>query len=675
MSSIFDRTILLTAAIVAFTSVPSFAETDGSDEITARYPVAFSYEGQPFDPSSWNPVTEKAEGRNLRTRYTSPDGKLALEMTYVRYSDFPVVEIRPVLECIGETETGIIDDFKSLEYTRACSETGVKIRRITGSDSRYTDFTRHDVLLQNRYECESLTMENPVGRACFWLPYIGIDYDALSGEEIAVGWTGTWKADMSCTDAFRFSLGLAGGTHFKMLPGERFQMPYTVIYERSGKTLEDGLVDFHRFMIEYKTPRDAKGNIFKPLLPLTASGGNKTDENMLMILDKATKTFGNIPFDTYWVDAGWYGDPHETPQETNCGPYWYKWAGNWKANTWSHPDGNMMKVSKAAARKGMKFLLWFEPERATIHAPIVSEHPEYFHRPKENPSDECYLLDLGNPEARRWITDEVSRNIRESGVKIYRQDFNLNPAQIWKDADAPDRQGVTEIKHINGLYAFWDELHERFPDMMFENCAGGGTRMDIEMMSRSHSYCRDDAHMFAHSEELCQNITLNSTCYIPFTGGETFTVPVFDTYSWMSHMAAGTVFTPTDFQGMFLNREPSEKEISWFTKMLEVSDRIRPLFFGDFHVLMQPALDNSACYVGYQLDEKKSAEGFFIVFRREKCLEDCVEICLRDIDPEATYVVEQFEGEKKTLKGSEFTRQVLSFDEPRSVQLFFYRKK
>ena len=59
----------------------------------------------------------------------------------------------------------------------------------------------------------------------------------------------------------------------------------------------------------------------------------------------------------------------------------------------------------------MKFLMWFEPERATDNAPIVKEHPEYFHRMKNNPSPYIYLLDLGNPDARQWAIQEVCRNI------------------------------------------------------------------------------------------------------------------------------------------------------------------------------------------------------------------------------------------------------------------------
>ena len=135
--------------------------------------------------------------------------------------------------------------------------------------------------------------------------------------------------------------------------------------------------------------------------------------------------------------------------------------------------------------------------------------------------------------------------------------------RIWEENDEPDRLGVMEIKHINGLYEFWDELRRRFPDMLLENCASGGRRMDIEMMSRSHSYCRDDAHM-SPNRELCQNITLNSTQYIPFAVAKPSPSACWTTMVSMG--APTTVVTPPI--GTVLQKANSQEEIAWLTRWL-----------------------------------------------------------------------------------------------------------
>src|SRR5205823_8017603 len=103
-----------------------------------------------------------------------------------------------------------------------------------------------------------------------------------------------------------------------------------------------------------------------------------------------------------------------------------------------------------------------------------------------------YLLNLGIPAARQYVTDMISRLIEEDGVTCYRQDFNTDPAPFWKAADAPDRVGMTEIRHIEGLYAYWDELVARHPGLWIDNCASGGRRIDLETISRSIPLWRSD---------------------------------------------------------------------------------------------------------------------------------------------------------------------------------------
>ena len=64
------------------------------------------------------------------------------------------------------------------------------------------------------------------------------------------------------------------------------------------------------------------------------------------------------------------------------------------------------------------------------------------------------LLDLGNPEAWKWVVDHVDSLITEQGIDAYRQDFNIDPLSYWRAGDAADRQGITEIRHVTGYLAY-----------------------------------------------------------------------------------------------------------------------------------------------------------------------------------------------------------------------------
>jgi len=114
------------------------------------------------------------------------------------------------------------------------------------------------------------------------------------------------------------------------------------------------------------------------------------------------------------------------------------------------------------------------------------------HRKLESPQGGVRLLNLGNPAAREWLTEHIDKLLTEQGIDLYRQDFNMDPLTFWRATDAPDRQGITEIKHVTGLLAYWDELRRRHPDMLIDSCASGGRRNDLETMRRAVPLWRSD---------------------------------------------------------------------------------------------------------------------------------------------------------------------------------------
>jgi len=42
-------------------------------------------------------------------------------------------------------------------------------------------------------------------------------------------------------------------------------------------------------------------------------------------------------------------------------------------------------------------------------------------------------------------------------------------------------------RHVDALYRIFDHLRKRFPNVIFQNCAGGGGRLDLGIMSRFHN--------------------------------------------------------------------------------------------------------------------------------------------------------------------------------------------
>ena len=486
---------------------------------------------------------------------------------------------------------------------------------------------------------------------------------------IAVGWTGAWAADFSNDGANLRVVAGMDQTRFRLHPGESIRQPSIAIFQRDGQTRREFKTLVHRFMIDEKSPRDAQGNLQPPIFALTAGGGNKTPQMMLDILKYATDH--KLPFNTYWIDAGWYGAPHEDDHYPNCGPLWGIYVGDWRVNTTTHPTGDLLPIANAVHEAGLKFLLWFEPERMTDSAPILAEHPDY---------RSGQLVDYGNPAALAWIQETIYGIIAKHKIDIYRQDFNMEPGPVWREKDAAnaERVGMAEARHITGLYQFLDQMRERFPNIQQENCASGGRRLDWEMISRAYPYCRSDYPIGQKPGDTAlvfsQNATLNMVPYVPFQGSETNCAPVFDDYAMVSCYATGAVFTPTDLDGGIVKRAFTPEETAWFQKTLAVGRRMCDLSFGDFYPLTEETTAANDLWCGWQLHDADKKCGYAVVFRRADAPDAEQTFSLGGIDSAAAYEIEDYNGVKSTVSGAELAAWKVTL-EPRSFALIFYTQK
>ena len=162
-----------------------------------------------------------------------------------------------------------------------------------------------------------------------------------------------------------------------------------------------------------------------------------------------------MKLDYWWMDAGWY------PSR----PVGWPKTGTWEVDTRRFPKG-LREVSDYIQPKGAQTIVWFEPERVRRDTWLAEQHPEWILGGANGG-----LLNLGNPEAWAWLVDHIDKLLVEQRIGLYRQEFNIDPLTKWRANDAPDRQGITEIKHVMGYLAYWDELRRRHPGILIDTCA------------------------------------------------------------------------------------------------------------------------------------------------------------------------------------------------------------
>ncbi|MBN1555661.1 MAG: alpha-galactosidase [Phycisphaerae bacterium] len=631
-------------------------------------PFSFVYDGRPSSeilPGWAKTLSSKPgpDGTTLHTiTYTDPKTNLVCILDLTEYADYPAVEWVLRFRNDGKSDTPILEDIQALRVIWA-GEDDLTLHSSKGSDCRVDDFQYQTQSLPPNQEMLLATRGGRSSETC--LPFFNVSGDG-KGLITAIGWSGQW--------ATRFSRGFGGvltqtggmeKTHLRLRSGEEIRSPRGLLLAWEGDPI-DGHNLLRRFILKHGTRR-IDGELPAPVC-CASWGGMRSSEHLkrIPIIPKE-----RLQYDYYWIDAGWYGrEGNYSPSEFEG--EWGSQVGNWNYNPTAHPKG-LKPISDAIHAAGMKFLLWFEPERAVFGTPLTMEHPDWF-LGKREPGNSL-LLNLGNPEARKGITDIISNLIREHGVDAYRQDFNFGPLPFWRDADEPDRRGMTEIRHIEGLYAFWDALIEQFPDLLIDNCASGGRRIDLETIRRSIPLWRSDFQCWqgfdptgsqVHSQGLLHWVPCSTTGVGLLPG---------DTYNFRGSMCTGVQLNLYPYEK---NEIRDDYPYEWHRQRLAEMRRAKPFYFGDYYPLTAGDVSNEI-WMAYQMHRPDLDEGMLLVFRRPESPYEQAVFSLKALSDQSTavYILEDADTGKTEEIPAEELRKAFRITIPQSRQsrLLFYRRK
>ncbi len=468
-------------------------------------PFSFVYDGRPSSDllKTWRMTHDIERLDTQRTRHTlvylDPATGLQIRWVLVAYADFPTVEWTLYFKNTGSADTPIVERIQALDLRIERSETGeFLLHHNVGSPANGNDYGPLQTPLGPG---AGKRLGGAGGRPtnADW-SYFNLEW-AGEGMIVAVGWPGQWAAEFT-RDKGR-NLHLVAGqelTRFRLLPGEEVRSPLIVVQFWKGRWIGAQNV-WRRWMMAHSMP---KPDGVLPAPKLFASSSRQYNEmidaneaNQIMFIDRYRQE--QIELDYWWMDAGWY---------VHHGGGWPR-VGTWQVDTARFPRG-LRAVSDHAHSKGLKILVWFEPERVTAGTWLADNHPEWVLGGAKGG-----LLDLGNDAARQWLTEHVDRLLNEQGIDLYRQDFNMDPLDRWRAADGPDRKGITEIRHVTGYLAYWDELLRRHPGMLIDSCASGGRRNDIETMRRAVPLWRSD---YAYEAIGHQCMMYGLSLWLPFHG-------------------------------------------------------------------------------------------------------------------------------------------------------------
>ena len=590
--------------------------------VTPPFSLAMDRAGATATLARWkqSTATEAVAGGTRRVRtYTDPQTGLAVRCEAVSFRDDPAVEWVVSLRNGGSADSPLLSEIRALDTVLPTRRQPPLLHYARGALCSMDDFAPQTRRLSPP---SRLHLEPAGGRSSSdFLPFFNLETPVDGGVVLGLGWSGEWAADFTTEAGLRTRVqaGMAL-THLRLHPGEEIRTPRVALLFYRGDWLR-GQNLWRRFVLAHHRPR-VNGT---PLLPPVFNGnwGGTPAAQHLENIDAIVAH--DLPLQFYWIDAEWFGQ----------GPWW-KNTGDWRVKADLYPEG-FQPISAALHHSGRKLLLWFEPERVAPGTPWFQDHPQWLLAvPKEHRvynwgdkhtfpdwvtsesrrnqiNDGDRLFNLGLPEARRFVTDFISERITEFGLDCYRHDANIAPLEFWRAADTPDRQGITEIRWVEGLYAFWDELLRRHPGMLIDNCASGGRRIDLETLTRSTPFWRTDFPGDLTGKQ-CHTYGLSLWVPLNATGAVT---PGRDTdYAWRSTISSTVTF------GLFGNGDapqtqppPASFPYAKAKATLAQYRRLQPYFLGDYYPLT-PYTKAADAWVAWQFDRGDLGGGLVQVFRR-----------------------------------------------------------
>ncbi len=640
-------------------------------------PFSFTYDGKSSNDfiHNWKKeyFSRKLEAnRILHTlTFADPATGLVVSAKATVYTDFPAVEWVLNFKNTSKKDTPILENILPLDLQQPVVAKNPLLYYSKGALCCLEDFAPVEKILSLNTD---VRLSPGGGRSSSEvLPFFNLDLDSM-GMVLGIGWTGEWQMVFRRTDekSLQLQSGLAL-THLKLFAGEEIRTPSILLLFWHGSTTQASEVRrlrgnnlLRRFILAHHRPHP--GGVPLTLPVIQGAWGSWPESRHMQIIQKLIDL--EMDVNLYWIDADWFGQ----------GNWWFQ-AGDWRVKKQFYPNG-FKPISNLLHRSGMEFLLWFElfrvckttpwhqfsnntgwllqltdgveeyqQWRSGTKWPVPHEDPKWivYESHRSQMTEDERLFNLGNEKARRFLTDFLSAKITEFGLDWYREDANIAPVEYWRCADALDRQGITETRYIEGLYAFWDELLRKFPKLKIDNCASGGRRIDLETIGRSTVLHRTDwaydaIHAQCHSFGLFQWLPLHMA-------GRAATLTKGNEYEIRSAMTAGLVINLWD------EKEGDQSQEA--KKQLQQYRSVQKFFLGDYYPLTAYSQKNTD-WLAWQFNLPEESAGMVQIFRREKSVYESAGLKLFGLEPDQKYMVENLDsGEQKIFMGNDLLQKGL----------------
>lgn len=177
-----------------------------------------------------------------------------------------------------------------------------------------------------------------------------------------------------------------------------------------------------------------------------------------------------LGFDGVVIDDGWFVGRNDDKRA----------LGDWIADKTKFPYG-IAHYAEYLKGKGMRLGIWIEPEMISEESELYKTHSDWAlvnKRARSIVGRNQRILDLTNQDVSEYVYASLVRLVAEYGASYIKWDFNRRFADI-----VGGEGSAYYYRYIKSLYGILSRFTTEYPNVIIENCASGGGRFDLGMLS------------------------------------------------------------------------------------------------------------------------------------------------------------------------------------------------
>lgn len=364
-------------------------------------------------------------------------------------------------------------------------------------------FTESDFSYEGDFSWQELkngkfTIEGKNGRSGWGMPFFSVK-NKINGECFVchLEWSANWMAEFTVekrkasSDAvISFKVGPNSPSPMRIIqPDETVLSPAVHIGHMHGDN-DFCMQQLHKHLRKSVLLPKVPGRSLLVGGARVVEGGEKWIKNQIDIA-------AEMGMEYFMVDAAWNGIDLNN---------WWNTVGDWNVGDWI--QNGLDPVREYIHQKGMLFAIWMEPEAAGTKSKIIKDHPDWAHKRDGNPVADGRLLDLSKKEVAVWVEEQILSVIERLKPDMFKIDFNCQNINYGGENI---KNGFIENAlwgHVKTIYRIFDKVKKKYPDLILENCAGGGGRNDLGMVRRFDISCESDYTVLPRSLKAVNNMNM-----------------------------------------------------------------------------------------------------------------------------------------------------------------------